>query len=146
MTEGEKQRGVCSRVGPLYNAEYPTAGFSSGSSNGSATATAASFGVFGMGEEATSSGRPPASNQVPVAYTPSRGLISIRGDWPLSPTCDTDVPHTRTVENVFALLNLVVASDEKTACDFWRKQPIVQLSAAESICPPSLTSISLTGK
>lgn len=81
MAAGGMQRGVYGRAESPYNAEYLTAAFASGSSNGSATATAASFGLFGMGEETISSGRSPASNNGLVAYTPSRGLISIRGNW-----------------------------------------------------------------
>jgi amidase len=144
MAAGGMQRGVYGRAESPYNAEYLTAAFASGSSNGSATATAASFGVFGMGEETISSGRSPASNNGLVAYTPSRGLISIRGNWPLFPTCDTVVPHTRTVEDMFALLNVVVASDEKTTCDFWREQPFAQLPAVESIRPKSYFDLSDT--
>jgi Asp-tRNA(Asn)/Glu-tRNA(Gln) amidotransferase A subunit family amidase len=142
MAAGGMQRGVYGRAESPYNAEYLTAAFASGSSNGSATATAASFGVFGMGEETISSGRSPASNNGLVAYTPSRGLISIRGNWPLFPTCDTVVPHTRTVEDMFALLNVIVASDEKTTCDFWREQPFVQLPAVESVRPKSYSDLS----
>jgi amidase len=118
MAAGGMQRGVYGRAESPYNAEYLTAAFASGSSNGSATAKASSFGLFGMGEETISSGRSPASNNGLVAYTPSRGLISIRGNWPLFPTCDTVVPHTRTVDDIFALLDVIVAKDEKTACDF----------------------------
>jgi Asp-tRNA(Asn)/Glu-tRNA(Gln) amidotransferase A subunit family amidase len=137
MAAGGMQRGVYGRAESPYNAEYLTAAFASGSSNGSATATAASFGVFGMGEETISSGRSPASNNGLVAYTPSRGLISIRGNWPLFPTCDTVVPHTRTVEDMFALLDVIVAKDEKKGCDFWREQPFVELPAVESVRPKS---------
>lgn len=150
MAAGGMQRGVYGRAESPYNAEYLTAAFASGSSNGSATATSASFGVFGMGEETISSGRSPASNNGLVAYTPSRGLISIRGNWPLFPTCDTVVPHTRTVEDMFALLNVVVAKDEKKACDFWREQPYVELPAVESVRPKSYFDLcdpnALTGK
>jgi amidase len=144
MAAGGMQRGVYGRAESPYNAEYLTAAFASGSSNGSATATAASFGVFGMGEETISSGRSPASNNGLVAYTPSRGLVSIRGNWPLFPTCDTVVPHTRTVEDMFALLNVIVATDEKTTCDFWREQPFVQLPAVDSIRPKSYFDLSDT--
>jgi len=150
MAAGGMQRGVYGRAESPYNAEYLTAAFASGSSNGSATATSASFGVFGMGEETISSGRSPASNNGLVAYTPSRGLISIRGNWPLFPTCDTVVPHTRTVEDMFALLNVIVAKDEKKACDFWREQPFVELPAVESVRPKSYFDLcdanALTGK
>jgi len=150
MAAGGMQRGVYGRAESPYNAEYLTAAFASGSSNGSATATAASFGVFGMGEETISSGRSPASNNGLVAYTPSRGLISIRGNWPLFPTCDTVVPHTRTVEDMFALLNVIVAKDEQKHCDFWREQPFVELPLVESVRPKSYFDLcdakALTGK
>ncbi|ETN40930.1 uncharacterized protein HMPREF1541_05210 [Cyphellophora europaea CBS 101466] len=150
MAAGGMQRGVYGRAESPYNADYLTAAFASGSSNGSATATAASFGVFGMGEETISSGRSPASNNGLVAYTPSRGLVSIRGNWPLFPTCDTVVPHTRTVEDMFALLNVIVAKDDKTSCDFWRAQPFVQLPEVGSVRPKSYFELadgqSLAGK
>lgn len=150
MAAGGMQRGVYGRAESPYNADYLTAAFASGSSNGSATATASSFGVFGMGEETISSGRSPASSNGLVAYTPSRGLISIRGNWPLFPTCDTVVPHARNVEDMFAMLNVIVAKDERTACDFWRAQPFVQLPDVDSIRPKSYFDLadpkSLAGK
>lgn len=142
MAAGGMQRGVYGRAESPYNAEYLTAAFASGSSNGSATATAASFGVFGMGEETISSGRSPASNNGLVAYTPSRGLISIRGNWPLFPTCDTVVPHTRTLGDMFALLDVIVQTDDQTACDFWRAQPFVKLPDVEAIRPRSYHDLS----
>lgn len=137
MAAGGMQRGVYGRAESPYNADYLTAAFASGSSNGSATATAASFGVFGMGEETISSGRSPASNNGLVAYTPSRGLISIRGNWSLFPTCDTVVPHTRTVEDMFSLLDVLVAKDDKTTCDFWREQPFIKLPDVDIVRPKS---------
>ncbi|KAL3445582.1 amidase signature domain-containing protein [Aspergillus insuetus] len=142
MAAGGMQRGVYGRAESPYNGEYLTAAFASGSSNGSATATAASFGVFGMGEETISSGRSPASNNGLVAYTPSRGLISIRGNWPLFPTCDTVVPQTRTVEDMFALLDVIVAHDEEKACDFWREQPFVQLPEVDTVRPKTYHALS----
>ncbi|KAI8276544.1 Glutamyl-tRNA(Gln) amidotransferase subunit A [Colletotrichum sp. SAR 10_98] len=142
MAAGGMQRGAYGRAESPYNAQYLTAAFASGSSNGSATATAASFGVFGMGEETISSGRSPASNNGLVAYTPSRGIISIRGNWPLFPTCDTVVPHTRTVEDMFSLLDVIVAQDDKKSCDFWREQPYVQLPDVDSIRPKSYQELS----
>ncbi|KAI3585708.1 amidase signature domain-containing protein [Fusarium oxysporum f. sp. albedinis] len=142
MAAGGMQRGVYGRAESPYNEAYLTAAFASGSSNGSATATAASFGVFGMGEETISSGRSPASNNGLVAYTPSRGLISIRGNWPLFPTCDTVVPHTRTMEDMFALLDVIVAADDKTSCDFWREQPFVKLPDVDSVRPKTFFDLS----
>jgi amidase len=142
MAAGGMQRGVYGRAESPYNAEYLTAAFASGSSNGSATATASSFGLFGMGEETISSGRSPASNNGLVAYTPSRGIISIRGNWPLFPTCDTVVPHTRTMEDMFALLDVIVKKDDKNACDFWRAQPFVKLPEVDTVRPKSYHDLS----
>lgn len=137
MAAGGMQRGVYGRAESPYNADYLTAAFASGSSNGSATATAASFGVVGMGEETISSGRSPASNNALVAYTPSRGIISIRGNWPLFSNCDTVVPHARTVRDMMTLLDVIVAEDEIKTGDFWREQPFVQLPSVESVRPKS---------
>ncbi|KAH0275261.1 amidase signature enzyme, partial [Aureobasidium melanogenum] len=150
MAAGGMQRGVYGRAESPYNAEYLTAAFASGSSNGSATATAASFGVFGMGEETISSGRSPASNNGLVAYTPSRGILSIRGNWPLFPTCDVVVPHTRTVTDMFSLLDVIAVKDDKTTCDFWREQPFIKLPNVDNVRPASYHQLSdpnaLSGK
>ena len=94
-----------------YNADYLTAAFASGSSNGSGTATAASFAAFGLGEETWSSGRAPASNNALCAYTPSRGVISVRGNWPLVPTMDVVAPHTRTMADMLEVLDVLVQDD-----------------------------------
>ena len=109
MANGGMQRGVYGRAESPYNAEYLTAAFGSGSSNGSGTATAASFAAFGLGEETWSSGRAPASNNALCAYTPSRGVISVRGNWPLVPTMDVVVPHTRTMADLLVVLDVIVA-------------------------------------
>lgn len=150
MAAGGMQRGVYGRAESPYSKDYLTAAFASGSSNGSATATSASFGVLGMGEETISSGRSPASNNALVAYTPSRGIISIRGNWPLFPSCDTVVPHARTVTDMFHLLDVIVATDTDKSGDFWRGQPFVKLPEADMIRPKSYHDLadeaSLTGK
>jgi amidase len=49
MANGGMQRGLYGRAESPYNADYLTAAFASGSSNGSGTATAASFAAFGWG-------------------------------------------------------------------------------------------------
>ena len=81
MMASGMHRGVLGRAESPYNLDYLTAAFSSGSSNGSGTSTAASFAAFGLGSETVSSGRSPASNNGLVAYTPSRTVISPRGVW-----------------------------------------------------------------
>ncbi|MEV5041287.1 amidase [Microbacterium sp. LMI1x-1-1.1] len=141
MANGGMQRGVYGRAESPYNADWLTAPFASGSSNGSGTATAASFAAFGLGEETWSSGRGPASNNALCAYTPSRGVISVRGNWPLVPTMDVVVPHTRTMADLLEVLDVVVADDPETRGDFWRVQPWVELPAASSVRPSSYPAL-----
>ncbi|MDX8534387.1 amidase [Mesorhizobium sp. VK25A] len=145
MANGGMQRGVYGRAESPYNKDFLTAAFASGSSNGSGTATAASFAAFGLGEETWSSGRAPASNNALVAYTPSRGVISVRGNWPLVPTMDVVVPHTRTVADMLELLDVIVTDDEATRGDFWRVQPWVKIPKASALRPVSYTALAMQG-
>jgi amidase len=148
MANGGMQRGVYGRAESPYNADWLTSAFGSGSSNGSGTATAASFGAFGLGEETWSSGRAPASCNALCAYTPSRGVISVRGNWPLVPTMDVVVPHTRTMADMLELLDVIVADDAQTRGDFWRAQPWVEIPASSSARPDSYLGLvgTLVGK
>nr|WP_214609494.1 amidase [Gulosibacter macacae] len=150
MANGGMQRGVYGRAESPYNADFLTAPFGSGSSNGSGTATAASFAAFGLGEETWSSGRGPASNNALCAYTPSWGVISIRGNWPLVPTMDVVVPHTRTMADLLEVLDVVVADDAQTRGDFWRAQPWLPIPASSQLRPDSYPALagsaSLAGK
>ncbi|PRB41214.1 amidase [Arthrobacter sp. MYb23] len=141
MANGGMQRGVYGRAESPYNADFLTAAFGSGSSNGSGTATAASFAAFGLGEETWSSGRAPASNNALCAYTPSRGVISVRGNWPLVPTMDVVVPHTRTMADMLELLDVIVADDAETRGDFWRAQPWVQIPKSSEVRPESYPAL-----
>jgi amidase len=141
MANGGMQRGVYGRAESPYNGDYLTAAFGSGSSNGSGTATAASFAAFGLGEETWSSGRAPASNNALCAYTPSRGIISVRGNWPLVPTMDVVVPHTRTVADLLEVLDVIVADDPETRGDFWRAQPWVPIPQASELRPTSYPAL-----
>lgn len=141
MANGGMQRGVYGRAESPYSADWLTSAFGSGSSNGSGTATAASFGAFGLGEETWSSGRAPASNNALCAYTPSRGVISVRGNWPLVPTMDVVVPHTRTMADLFELLDVIVADDPETRGDLWRSQPWVPLPAPSQVRPASYPAL-----
>ncbi|MFJ8011419.1 amidase [Streptomyces sp. NPDC096339] len=141
MANGGMQRGVYGRAESPYSADWLTSAYGSGSSNGSGTATAASFGAFGLGEETWSSGRAPASNNALCAYTPSRGVISVRGNWPLVPTMDVVVPHTRTMTDLLELLDVIVADDPQTRGDLWRAQPWVQLPPASRVRPASYPAL-----
>ncbi|KIY04094.1 uncharacterized protein Z520_00786 [Fonsecaea multimorphosa CBS 102226] len=152
MAYGGMLRGVYGRAESPYNKDYLPAAFGSGSSNGSGVSVAASFSAFGMGEETVSSGRSPASNNALVAYTPSRGLISIRGNWPLYPTCDIVVPHTRSMDDMFVLVDVLTRQDSETIGDFWRDQPFTQLPASpwsgvpRPLAPAKLNAGYLNGK
>ena len=143
MANGGMQRGVYGRAESPYSADYLTAAFASGSSNGSGTATAASFAAFGLAEETWSSGRAPASNNALCAYTPSRGVVSVRGNWPLVPTMDVVVPHTRTMDDLLEVLDVVVADDAETRGDFWRMQPWVQIPKASETRPASYLDLAV---
>ncbi|MGO2112486.1 MAG: amidase [Pseudoclavibacter sp.] len=141
MANGGMQRGVYGRAESPYNAEYLTSAFASGSSNGSGTSTTASFAAFGLSEETWSSGRAPASCNALCAYTPSRGVISVRGNWPLVPTMDVVVPTARTMADLLEVLDVVVADDAETRGDFWRVQPWVDIPAASTVRPPSYPAL-----
>ena len=114
MAYGSMLRGVYGRAESPYNKDFLPAASGSGSPNGSGVSTAASFASFGMGEETVSSGRSPASNDALVAYTPSRGLILICGNWPLYPTLDVFVPYTRSIDDLFVLLDMLTKQDPRT--------------------------------
>jgi amidase len=141
MANGGMQRGVYGRAESPYNADFLTAPFASGSSNGAGTATAASFAAFGLAEETWSSGRGPASNNGLCAYTPSRGVISVRGNWPLTPTMDVVVPFARTMADLLEVLDVVVAADPDTRGDLWRLQPWVPIPAVDSVRPASYATL-----
>jgi amidase len=137
MANGGMERGVYGRAESPYNADFLTSAFYSGSSNGSGTATAASFAAFGLGEETWSSGRAPASCNALAAYTPSRGVISVRGNWPLVPTMDVVVPHARGMADLFEILDVIVADDAEPRGDFWRMQKVLEIPAASQHRPRS---------
>ncbi|WP_394561751.1 amidase [Aquipseudomonas alcaligenes] len=141
MANGGMQRGVYGRAESPYNADYLTAPFASGSSNGAGTATAASFSAFGLAEETWSSGRGPASNNGLCAYTPSRGVISVRGNWPLTPTMDVVVPYARTMADLLEVLEVVVAEDPDKRGDLWRLQPWVPIPAVAEVRPASYLAL-----
>ncbi|WP_435199622.1 amidase [Janibacter sp. GS2] len=141
MANGGMQRGLYGRAESPYNREYLTSAFASGSSNGSGTATAASFATFGLGEETWSSGRAPASTNALCAYTPSRGVISVRGNWPLVPSMDVVVPHTRSMADLLEVLDVIVADDPDTTGDLWRTQPWIAVPSASSMRPRSYPAL-----
>lgn len=141
MADGGMQRGVYGRAESPYNRDYLAAAYASGSSNGSGVSTAANLAVFGMGEETVSSGRSPASNNGLCAYTPSWGVLSIRGNWPLFPARDVVVPHTRSMPDMLRLLDVLVQDDPITRGDFWRNQSVVALPKPSEHRPASYLDV-----
>lgn len=137
MADGGCQRGLYGRAESPYNLKCSPTAYASGSSNGSGTSTTASFAAFGFGSETVSSGRSPASNSALIGYSPSRGVIPGRGLWPLYPTCDIVVPHTRSMRDLFDVLNVIVQDDLDTTRggDFWTNQPFFKLPMASEIRP-----------
>lgn len=156
MANDGMQRGAYGRAESPYTGDYLPAPFASGSSNGSGTATAASFAAFGLGSETWSSGRGPASANALCAYTPSRGLLSCRGLWPLVPTQDVPVPHSRTMADLFEVLDAIMVDDDEPRGDFWRMQQWVEVPRtsehrpdsypALAVADPAEASAVLTGK
>lgn len=144
MANGGMQRGLYGRAESPYNPVFLAAAYGSGSSNGSGVATATSMAAFGLGEETWSSGRAPASNNGLVAYTPSRGVISMRGNWPLFPTMDVVVPHTRTVQDMLEILDVLVVDDTRSTGDFWRTQQHVRLPLASEVRPDDFGTLART--
>jgi Asp-tRNA(Asn)/Glu-tRNA(Gln) amidotransferase A subunit family amidase len=63
-------------------------------------------------------------------------VISVRGNWPLTPTMDVVVPYARTMADLLEVLDVVVADDADTRGDLWRLQPWVPIPAA-SVRPAS---------
>lgn len=141
MADGGMQRGLYGRAESPYNPDFLAAAYASGSSNGSGVATATSMAAFGMGEETVSSGRSPASNNGLCAYTPSWGILSIRGNWPLFPARDVVVPHTRTMADMLRLLDVLVQDDPETRGDFWRHQSVIKLPLPSEHRPKSYLSV-----
>lgn len=135
MAAGGMQRGLYGRAESPYNDAYLTAAFASGSSNGSGTGCAAGFAAFSLGEETWSSGRTPASNNGLSAYTPSRGLISTRGNWPLIATMDVVAPFARCMDDLLEILNVLVEEDEQKRGDLWRQQHAVKLPKPQEVRP-----------
>ncbi|KAH7159540.1 amidase signature domain-containing protein [Dactylonectria estremocensis] len=137
MADGGPQRGLYGRAESPYNPVYGTTAYASGSSNGSGTSTTASFAAFGFAGETVTSGRSPASNNALVGYSPSRGVIPGRGQWPLYSMCDVIVPHTRSMRDLFDVLNVIVADDSGAVpgLDFWRNQKFVAVPSCSEVRP-----------
>lgn len=126
---GGGQPGLYGRTVSPFNPDFLAAAWHSGSSIGSGVAVAAGFCDFGIGEETVSSGRSPASNNGLVAYTPSWGIISSFGNFPLHPYRDVVVPHATSMSSLREILRCIAGADER---DVWYRQRSIGMLAAES--------------
>lgn len=145
MAIGGCQRGLYGRAESPYNPDFLPAAWHSGSSSGSGVAVSASLCAFGLGEETVSSGRSPASNGGLVAYTPSRGLISSRGNWPLFALRDTVVPHTRSMRDMIHVVDALMVEDSTPAGDLWKTQGFVELPSCASVKPKAFQDLATPG-
>src|SRR3954469_2570793 len=141
MANGGMQRGLYGRSESPYNPDFLAAPYASGSSHGSAVATTASFATFAMAEETWSSGRGPAPNNALCAYTPSRGVLSVRGIWPLTPVMDVAVPYARTMADLLVVLDVLVADDPDPSGDLWRLQDWIPLPKPTEVRPASYPAL-----
>jgi amidase len=141
LANGGMQRGLYGRSESPYNPDFLAAPYASGSSHGSAVATTSSFAAFAMAEETWSSGRGPASNNALCAYTPSRGVISVRGVWPLTPAMDVVVPYARTMADLLEVIDVLVADDPDPSGDLWRLQGWIPLPRPGEVRPASYLSL-----
>jgi len=103
-------RYVGSAFGVIRNAYDPDRN-PSGSSGGTATGIAASFGMVGIGEDTGGSVRGPAAVHNLVGLRPTLQLVSRHGMMPANPTQDTMGPITRTVRDAAILLDVIAGYD-----------------------------------
>lgn len=82
-----------------------------GSSGGTSSAIAASFGLIGIGTDTINSIRSPASACSLVGLRPTIGLVSRSGIIPYALTQDTAGPIMRTVEDSTKVLDIVAGYD-----------------------------------
>lgn len=110
-TMGEfASRYMSSISGPIRNAYDPTRN-PSGSSGGTGSGLAASFGLVGIGEDTGGSIRGPAAVASLVGLRPTLQLVSRFGMLPANPTQDTMGPMARTVMDAALLLDIMAGYD-----------------------------------
>jgi len=90
---------------------YNTAHATGGSSGGTGSGLAASFGIVGLGSDTFGSIRNPSSNNALVGLRPSWALVSRAGMVGLYDARDTAGPMARTVSDLVALLDVIAGVD-----------------------------------
>jgi amidase len=106
------RQSVSSTVGATANA-YALDRTPAGSSGGTASGVAASFGVAGLGSDTGNSIRGPSSHAALVGIRSTLGLTSRAGVIPLAFDRDVAGPMGRTVEDVARIFSIVVGSDPR---------------------------------
>lgn len=101
---------ISSTHGETRNA-YDLQHVPAGSSGGTASAIAASFGIIGMGTDTGNSIRGPASHLALVGIRSSMGLTSRDGVVPLLSNRDIAGPLTRTVEDAAKTFSIIAGYD-----------------------------------
>jgi Asp-tRNA(Asn)/Glu-tRNA(Gln) amidotransferase A subunit family amidase len=91
-----------------YNTAYATGGSSGGTGSG----LAASFGVVGLGSDTWGSIRNPSSNNALAGLRPSWALVSRAGMVGLYDARDTAGPMARSVADLATLLDVIAGVDE----------------------------------
>lgn len=99
--------GISSRSGRTGNS-YDTTQNPGGSSGGPAVAVSANFAVLGIGTDNSGSVRIPAAFNGLVGLRPSMGLVSQNGILPRGNMDGTAGPIARTVDDLAALLDVIV--------------------------------------
>jgi amidase len=102
---------ISSTHGETLNA-YNILHVPAGSSGGTASAIAASFGIIGMGTDTGNSIRGPASHLALVGMRSTMGLTSRDGIVPLVLNRDIAGPLTRTVEDAAKVFTVIAGYDE----------------------------------
>jgi aspartyl-tRNA(Asn)/glutamyl-tRNA(Gln) amidotransferase subunit A len=85
----------------------------SGSSSGSAVATAAGIGYGSIGSDTAGSIRIPAAWSGIVGLKPTNGRVSLHGIFPLGASLDTVGPLTQTVRDAAIYLNVLAGYDPR---------------------------------
>jgi len=104
------QQTISSSYGVTANA-YALDRVPAGSSGGTASGVAASFGVAGLGTDTGNSVRGPSSHLALIGLRPTLGLTSRDGIIPLVFDRDVAGPMARTVEDAARLLDVVAGYD-----------------------------------
>jgi amidase len=114
MTREGMPSGFSSRGGQVIN-PYNRSQTPSGSSSGSAVATAAGLCTVAIGTETSGSILSPAERNGIVGIKPTLGLVGRSGIVPISGTHDTAGPMARTVRDAAVLLSVIAGRDSKDA-------------------------------